>query len=217
MPGSFWNTPIRLVRILRLLGIQSPQGKMTDHIAFHSQEKPWILAIESLSKNHICVFANRSPETKTTHKSRIQRLRWTRWEFSHRVEAISTRNCLEFSPCTKTGTKTNRNCTKCSPLQRCGFEWKYYGIECLFDSHVLWSEKFSVLNWTYNHHKGRNRRFFGRNVHISVRFTVEKCYLAPSGRLMRSPEFCFGPQRIIMDKSSLCVCEALLFWPDLEK
>ena len=89
-------------------------------------------------------------------------------------------------------------------------EWKYYGFECTFERQPLWSERFSLLKLHSKNTKNRQIRRFSIEICVfSALFYCLEVYLASSCHLKRPPEFCIGPRRIILKKSSLCVCGTL--------
>ena len=102
------------------------------------------------------MFLNPSLETKKAYTTEFGDSDELVGSFPLSRRAFRRENRSEFVPNTKTGTKfwiwDRPNATHYRAMVS---NWKYYGIECPCDSHVLWSEQFLVLNRAETMRKAR--------------------------------------------------------------
>ena len=91
-------------------------------------------------------------------------------------------------------------------------EWKLLQYECTFERHSCGLKDFRCWNCTIRTRNVGNmqNRWFSMEICIfSALFYCLEVYLTSSCHPKRPPEFCIGPRRIILKKSSLCVCGTL--------
>ena len=185
---------------------------MTDHFVFRCSQKPCFFAIESFSENHICVFAEQVSGKSNKPWTQISWQQISLLTVSHCSGSHFYAKSYSALYLSKTGINFVTEAFKHCFLESYISEWKYYGFECTFDRHSCGLKDFRCWNCTIRTRNVGNmqNRWFSMEICIfSALFYCLEVYLTSSYHPKRPPEFCVGKRRIILKKSSLCVCGTL--------
>ena len=155
---------------------------------------------------------NRFLGSQTNHELRFPDNRFPCWQFLTVQDRVSVQKAVQPFKLNPSFWQIQHRSIQLLLHGKLHHRMEILRHECTFERHRCGLKDFRCWNCTIRTRNVGNmqNRWFSMEIRIfSALFYCLEVYLTSSCHPKRPPEFCIGPRRIILKKSSLCVCGTL--------